>query len=269
MKNFTFNKLNARFAILTGPIQVEGQDLYTSDTVKNHPLGAMGFGANGKLFRYSLIGTTALVKGNLLQEAVNDTQFNNLAVATAGVAGDTVLKLTNGSTTIVPQHFQDGSAFCYTAGAAVAIGDEYTISGNIYGTLTTGGAIYVPVDRPLRYAYATATTAVNLAKSPYGGVIAMPPTTATGIAVGVAIYECAASTSTVFQYGWVQTHGIAAVLCDNSTFVIGSDVGAVSGTTGAVTIYAAPTATIGHMRIGMARQATSSAHAISVFLQID
>ena len=259
-------KLSAKYDQMARMLMLEGQDLYASDTTKNHLLGTQAWGVGGRIYRYALVGTSALVKGNLLQEAVNDTQFNALAVQTAGVVGDTSLTLTNGTTTIVPQLFQDGSVFCYTAGAGVAIGDHYIINGNITGTLTTGGTIKVPTDRPLRYAYATTTTAVNLAKSPYGGVIQFPASTQTGIPAGVAIYELAASTATVWQYGWIQTHGECAVLSDGSTFAIGSDVGTPSGTAGCVTVFAAGST---HMRVGTARQAASSAHTISVFLQID
>jgi hypothetical protein len=259
-------KLSAKYDLMARMLVLEGQDLYTVDTTKNHLLGTQAWGVGGRIYRYALVGTSALVKGNLLQEAVNDTQFNGLAVQTAGVVNDTSLTLTNGTTTIVPQLFQDGSVFSYTAGSGIAIGDHYNIVGNITGTLTTGGTIKVPLDRPLRYAYPTTTTAVNLAKSPYGGVIQAPATTQTGIAVGVAIYELAASTSTVWQYGWIQTHGECAVLSDGSSFAIGSDVGTPSGTAGCVTVFAAGTT---HMRVGTARQAASSSHTISVFLQID
>jgi hypothetical protein len=259
-------KLSPKFNILSAPVMLQGQDLYTSDTVKNHPIGSLGFGPHGKLFRYALNGVSALVKGNLLQEAVNDAQFDALAVNVAGVIGDQFLTLTNGTTTIVPQLFQDGSIMCNTAGAAVAVGDEYTIVGNITGTLTTGGAIKVWTDRPLRYAYATATTKVGLHKSPWGGVIQAPASTQTGIAAGVAIFEVAASTATVWQYGWVQTHGLASVLSDGSTFAIGSDVGTPSGTAGCVTVFAAGTT---HMRVGVAMHAAEATKCIPVFLQID
>lgn len=237
-----------------------GVDLYTSTATPGAgmTIGQLFWDGNtGKAFRYSLNGGLALVVGNLLQEAAEDTQFENMAV-TATAAGSSYLNVTNGTTTVVPSAFVGGSILIYTAGT-IAIGDEYTIVG-ISGTLTSGGALQVYLDRPLRTA-ATTSAKVVMKKSAWSGVIQAPATTQTGMAVGVAIYPIAAN-----EYGWVQTHGPAAVLSDGSTFAVGSDVGTPSGTAGAATVFAAGTT---HQRVGVVREAAASGHAISVFLQID
>ena len=235
-------------------------DLYTSDTTAPSGLyiGAYAMGSNGKGFRYSLNGAAALVKGNLLQEAVQDTTYENMAIGTAAVAGDLYLQVTNGTATITAAQMAGGSINTYTAGT-VTIGDEYTIL-DVTGTLTTGGALKVWVDRPVRYAYTTSAK-VNMKRSPWSGVIQAPITTQTGMAVGVAIYELPLAT-----YGWVQTHGICSVLSDGTTFAVGSDVGTPCGAAGAVGVYAAGTT---HQRVGVVRQAAASAHCITAFLEID
>jgi hypothetical protein len=215
-------------------------------------------GKTGKAFRYVLNGGAALVTGNLLQEAVEDTTYENMAIGTAGVVGDAYLQVTNGTATITSDQFKGGTINAYTAGT-VAVGDEYTITA-VTGTLTTGGALKVWLDRPLRYAYTT-NAKVNMNESPWSGVIQAPATTQTGMAVGVAIYPIALS-----QYGWIQTHGVCSVLSDGSTFAVGSDVGTPSGTAGCVTVYAAGTT---HQRVGVVRQAAASAHCITALLQID
>lgn len=215
-------------------------------------------GKTGKAFRYVLNGGAALVTGNLLQEAVEDTTYENMAIGTAGVVGDAYLQVTNGTATITSDQFKGGTINAYTAGT-VAVGDEYTITA-VTGTLTTGGAMKVWLDRPLRYAYTT-NAKVNMNESPWSGVIQAPATTQTGMAVGVAIYPIALS-----QYGWIQTHGVCSVLSDGSTFAVGSDVGTPSGTAGCVTVYAAGTT---HQRVGVVRQAAASAHCITALLQID
>ena len=251
---------------MTGPTMLEGQDLYTSDTVQNHPIGMKAFGPNGTIFRYALNGTSALLKGNLLQEAANDVQWDAMAVAVAGVAGDLSLSLTNGSTTVVPYQFVDGMVYSNTAGAAVTVGDSYTIKGLITGTLTSGGTIKVPLDRPLRYAYATSATKVGMNKSPFGGVIQMPQTTQTGMPVGVAVYEIAASTASIPQYGWIQSHGMVAGLSDNSTFAIGSQLSPSLAAAGAFGVNVAGTT---HGIVGWARHAAETTKCIPIFLQID
>lgn len=246
-------------ANLTGPSTMSAIDVYTVDTVAQHQIGQLVWDTDsGKAFRYSLVGGSNLVMGNLLQAMAQDTQFENMAVGTAGAAGDAYIQVTNGSTTVVPSAYRGGSISIYTAGT-IAIGDEYTIT-DVSGTLTTGGALKVWLDRPLRAAVTTSAK-VSMKKSPWSGVIQAPATTQTEIAVGVALTAATAGT-----YTWVQTHGPAAVLSDGSTFAVGSEVGTPSGTAGAVTVYAAGTT---HMRVGYARMAAAATHAISVFLTID
>jgi hypothetical protein len=247
-------------AFITGPRHIADIDLYaTSTTIPGgFSVGDYVVGSNGKGFRLALVGGSALVMGNLLQAAAQDTSYENMAVGTAGAAGDTTLQVTNGTATITNEQFLGGSLSIYTAGT-IAIGDEYTILG-VTGTLTTGGALTVYLDRPLRAAVTTSAK-VNMKRNPWSGVIQAPASTQTSIPVGVALTAAASAT-----YTWVQTHGPAAVLSDGSTFAVGSEVGTPSGTAGAVTVYAAGTT---HARVGSALQAAASAHAISVFLQID
>ncbi len=253
---------------LTGPVTISSVDLYKSFSSAGQGEQAVGTYAvdanTGKGFRYVLNGAVALVAGNLLQDAVADTQFINMTVGTAGVAGDNFIQVTNGTTTVVPNQYIGGSIGVYTSGTSL-IGEEYTITG-VTGTLTTGGALNVFLDRPLRAAIATSAT-VNMKPSPWAGVIQSPITTQTGIPVGVAIYAIPASTSTVFQYGWVQTHGQVNVLSSNQTFAIGSDLGTPSlDAAGTVSVYIAGTT---HCRVGYSRQASASGKGISAFLQID
>lgn len=196
--------------------------------------------------------------GNLLQESAQDTTYENMAVGTAGAAGDSFLQITNGTATITSAQFEGGSVSVYTAGT-VAIGDEYTILG-VTGTLTTGGALQVYLDRPLRAAFSTSAK-VNMKRSPWSGVIQAPASTQTGAPVGVAL-----AASTAAQYAWVLSKGVGAVLSDGSTFAVGSDLGTPSGTAGCVTVYAAGTT---HARVGISRQAAASAHCISALIQID
>ncbi len=247
-------------ASLTGYGHFSGVDLYKSTaTIEGGiQIGQMAIdGKTGKIFRYAQAGATALVTGNLLQESVEDTSYINMAV-TASTANDVVVNVTNGTATITAAQFKSGSLNVYTAGG-IAIGDEYTIL-DIKGTLTTGGALKVTLDRPLRTSWTTSAKVV-MKRSPWSGVIQFPATTQTGMAVGVAIFPIAAT-----EYGWVQTHGVVSVLSDGSTFAVGSGIGTISGTAGAVTV-----ATVGTTKqvVGVAREAAVSGKGINAFLQID
>ena len=246
---------------LTGLSTITAPDLYSATATPGEGLmiGQLAWdGKTGKAFRYTLNGDVALVKGNLLQEMIEDAGFVNMTVGTAGVVGDTYLQVTNHDVTITQEGYKGGSIGVYTAGT-VAIGDEYTIVG-VGGTLTTGGALKVYTDRPLRYAYTTSAT-VSMKKSPWSGVIQAPINTATGMCVGGAIYEIPAN-----YFGWVQTHGVFTALCDGSTFAVASDIESNGDAAGAASVYASGTA---HARIGYSRTGNASAKGIPIFLQID
>jgi hypothetical protein len=216
-------------------------------------------GKTGKAFRYVLNGAADLVAGNLLCASVQDTTYENMTIGTAAAAGDAYLQVTNGTATITSEQFRGGTINVYTAGT-VPIGDEYTITA-VTGTLTTGGALKVWLDRPLRYAVTTSAK-VNMKQSPWSKVIQSPGTTMTEMAVGVAVYPITAS-----QYGWVQTHGVCSMLVDaTGTVTVGSDIGYPSATAGSATVYAAGT---GKARVGVVRQAGVAAKGITAFLQID
>lgn len=260
-----FTKLTPKFAQFNPPLFLSGQDVYTADQVQNHVPGTIAYASEGRIFRYALNGAVALVAGNLLQEAAEDTTYENMAVLASPIVlpqnGVQTVNITNGTATITQAQFMGGHVSVYTT---PDIGKEYDILG-ITGTLTTGGALTVTLDRPLTTAWTTSTK-VNMKKSPWSQVIQAPATTQTGMAVGVINWALPASTATVLQYGWVQTHGPAGVLSDGSTFAVGSGVGTPSSTAGCVTVYAAGTT---HQMVGVSRQAAASAHNISIFLQID
>lgn len=244
-------------ANLTGPKTISELDLYQTMTQapSGYAIGDKVYGTNGKTFRLALIGASNLVMGNALQSSVIDTSYTNMAVGTAGVVGDTFLQITNGTATITSAQFEGGSISVYTAGT-VAIGDEYTILG-VSGTLTTGGALTVQIDRPLRTAFTTSAK-VNMRRSPWSGVI-QSPTTLTGSPAGVANFA-----ATLGTYAFVQTHGVGAALSDGSSILVGSAIAVPSATAGAVILSAA-----GLANVGYALQAAAAAHAIGVFLQVD
>lgn len=244
-------------AFLTGNPIISDSDLYSSSTVLPSGLyvGQLLFGANGKAFRYALVGASNLVMGNVIQSSAVDTQFTNMAVGVAGVVGDMSLTITNGTTTVSANQFDGGSISVYTAGT-VAIGEEYTIVGHTTGT--SGATLTIYLDRPLRTAYTTSAK-VNMRRSPWSGVIQAPATTLTGTIAGIAPFALTAA-----QYGWLQTKGVTAALSDGSSILVGSAIASPSGTAGAVTLSVAGVADLGY-----AMQVAAAAHAIGVQLQID
>lgn len=239
--------------------KISAQDLYTSSTIPVAEVGEIKPGSRGRQYRYVLVGASALVAGNVIQESAEDTTYENMVVGAAGVAGDAFITVTNGTATITSAQFAGGTISVYTSGTSL-IGEEYIIK-RITGTLTTGGTIQVYLDRPLRLAITTSAT-VNMKRSPWSGVIQAPITTQTGMAVGVAIYPIAAA-----QYGWILSHGECNVLSSNQTAAVGSDIGTPClDAAGAASVFIAGTT---HQRIGVIRQAKASAKGIAAFIQID
>ncbi len=235
-------------------------DLYAGSNVQPGPylVGQLAWDVNGKAFRYALAGASALVKGNLVQSPASaGATYQNMVVATAGKVGDTSLAITNGTSTITSQQFEGGSISIYTAGTDL-VGDEYTIVG-VTGTLTTGGALKVFLDRPLRYAVTTSAT-VNMMPSPFSGVV-VAPTTLSGIPAGIAIYEIPAN-----QYGWIQTHGVAPYIADGSAIVVGAMLGQAQSVAGSLTLA---TAGAGYAIVGKALSTGASGKGAVAFLNID
>ena len=249
-------------AFITGAPTIGQLDLYQSSTtaIGGFEVGQLVAGKAGRFYRLALVGgsPTALVMGNALQSSVIGTSYSNMAVGTAGVAGDTFLQVTNGSATITSQQFEGGSLSVYTAGT-VAVADEYTILG-VTGTLTSAGALTVQLDRPLRSAFTTSAT-VNMRRSPWSGVIQAPATTLTGTPAGFAMFATPASTAV---YCFVQTHGTGAVLSDGSSILVGSEIALPSGTAGAVILSSA-----GLAHVGYAMQAAASAKGIAAHILVD
>lgn len=237
-------------------------NLYSSTTVvpSAYQVGMKVDGVNGKSFRYVLAGASNLVVGNLLQSAVADTQFINMAVTASAIAtggSAQTVNVTNGTTTVAANQFDGGSISVYTTGGDL-IGNEYTIVSHTTGT--SGAALVLTLDRPITVAWTTSLK-VNMMRSPWSGVI-QAPTTQTGVPAGVAIFAIPAA-----SYGWVQTKGITAVLSDSSTYAIGSEVGTpCANTAGAPAVYAAGTT---HSRVGTVLQAQASTHAVAINLCID
>ena len=99
------------------------QDLYLSSDVAQEEVGAIADGSKGRIYRYVLVGVADLVAGNLIQESVEDTTYENMVIPTAGVAGDQYISVTNGTATITSAQFEGGTITVYTAGTSL-IGEE-------------------------------------------------------------------------------------------------------------------------------------------------
>ncbi len=246
-------------AYTTGQPIIGEVDLYKSTTAPTggNYCGQLLYGAQGKAFRYVKAGEL-LVVGNVLQSAVLSTQFDDMAVAT-NIALQTnteitPLVITNGTVVLVSGELAGATL---EVSVTPGLGDEYTIVAN--SAAGSGAALSLTLDRPIRTALTSAASKVTIRRNPWFGVIQSPATTLTGETAGVAIFAIASG-----EYGWVQTHGVGAVLSDGSSILAGSPVAVPSGTAGATILGAG-----GLKTIGQAMRAGASGKTIPVLLSID
>jgi len=195
-------------------------DEKVTGTSQIHPYGTRMVLPDGRVFYY---GQTdgAQTAGAICQSAVGVANHDmDLAVNTAA-AGAKSLSVTVGGTAVTANQYADGYVYVNDGtgeGHIYKVRQHDAISSAGSGTINLydGDAIVVAFE---------AATIVGLAKNPYKDFVVYP-TTATGHAVGVAATDFDDD-----DYGWLQTWGPAAVLCDVA-FVIGNHVRVSDNTAG-------------------------------------
>lgn len=220
---------------LTGLAALYGVDTYSETSMQKHPLGTIGYDAAGRRFRYSKVGGSNLVAGNLLQTSARDTAFTDMAVQAAVAQYSTTVPVTLGATLTTKDLFAEGY-LAFTVGT-LGIGYTYQIAGN---TAAAGAATASFELRTGIKVAATTSFKVTTMKNPYDGVV-QSPTTATGISVGVATFV-----QTAAYYSWIGVEGYFSVLASTTVAAIGGGVQAKnSGTAGTANILAAAAYQIG------------------------
>lgn len=197
-----------------GSVRLNGRHIYRTSTVQIFPLGTRGYMDDGRVFRYTKNGATALTVGSLIQQAVISADHGAGQVISSGgsfSSGDTAMLAkfstdTTGTATMVADNYKEGYLFftdgsgegmmvqiaSHEAGTTGSSLEYYsTIQFMDYAELTTGGS--------------TGSTASNygIIKNLYDDVIVFP-TAMTGVPVGITPRAVAAN-----AYFWMQTWGIA------------------------------------------------------------
>lgn len=184
----------------------------------SHQLGEVMVTPDGRKFRYALAGSTALVAGQLLQSAAEDTGDQNITPTATSIGATSV---TTSTTMTVTANQYAGGWMVVTVTPGVGI--SYRIKSH---AAYTAAAATFTLEDPIQVALTT-NSRVDFVANPYNGVI-QNPTTATGTIVGVAVNNITAS-----QYGWIQTGGVCALLAQG-TITVGNLVVASNGVAGAV-----------------------------------
>ena len=235
-----------------GPRFLTETDLQTTTTTKQTQFGAVGVTADGRRFRYvSFGGTTTIVPGVLLQAAVAPANSQGLTITATTVsgltypnttatlsAGSTQLTLTNGATAVTQDQFAEGFIEVIQTSGSNNGPIQYRIRGNTAAAANTG-YVTLFLYEALRNAsvLVPGTDIANLWPSPYSAPII---TTTVNVPIGVTVNQVV-NTSSVTNYGWVQTAGEAVALQDASSMVIGNTVGPSTTTAGYVGLAVAAT----------------------------
>jgi len=217
--------------LTSDPVASAGQ-LWSSSATQEHQLGSRFVTRDGRAFRYCKAGAADLVVGNVIQAPAQITNHQQLTPAAAAI-GDRAITVTLGATLASANQYAEGWAIIDTTPGE---GYAYPISGHLAAAQSAAVVLNLPADSPIQVALTTSSR-VSLQRNPYAGVIQSPVTTLTGAVVGVAVYPIVAN-----QFGWIQTHGPAAVLVAGTPGV-GLAVVVPATAAGAVVIDGAATAT--------------------------
>lgn len=222
--------------------EVFGQDVFTSSSIQNAPIGAYAETPDGRGYRYSLVGAVSTVAGKVYQgtalDATNLQPSGGLGVAAAAIGTTTITVST--STTVAVNLLNNGYL---SVDVTPGQGYIYSIKSN---TVTAGATgLVIELSDPLIVALTTSSKVI-VAQNTYSGIVIEPGTPTSAIA-GVPN-----TIITNAQYGWVQTRGACSVLFVG-TGVAGKAVGSLSGgTSGAAAPAIAATNILGyHMATGI------------------
>ncbi|SRR5216117_1579147 len=239
----------------SGTRQLTSTDLNTFTTSATETLGATGATPDGRGYKYVQFGGTSSINpGLLLVGPAAPANSTSLAITASGTGGQVAANLTAGSTTLV-----------ITNGATAVTANEFDfleimvggtlplyslkLSGHTAAAASTGYVV-CQLDEPLPQNITTlvpGTDTANLVVSKYHG----PTASTTGNApVGVTV-NVVPNSSTVTNYGWVQTKGHAIVKATTATIGLGIAQDQ-AGTAGYVIISAATTGNIGHAKASAA-----------------
>lgn len=223
--------------------------------------------ADGRTLTFVQNGTVALVSGVLVQGCPQNTAFQGLAMtvptAYPATAGTTQILVTNGSTVLKENQYQQGFA---VVSSGTGIGQTFRIAS--HRPAAASGTFVVTLEDPIQTTL-DATSTIDLIPNKHIGVV-VQPTTATAAPVGVTISAIAATTAATYdgtsgaltangtaQYGFLVVKGPAAIKVDSTVTNVGYPVGpstTTTGTVGVATLTANP-------QIGISMQTLTSARA--------
>jgi len=244
----------------TGPAAIFEGNPYEMHRYQQHQLGCRMIAANGDIFRYTWAGAstgTDFIAGYLYTALGIEANHQNMTVAVTTAVGDTKIVVDAGATTVDANEYDEGFLIFSDNSPE---GETYTVTKHEAnaGSLETD----IWVHPALKTISTVDSSEVSLVRNVWNR-----PAISQLIAercAGVAFQDW--DLSAYEQYGWLKTHGVAAVLVDADAPAAGDRV-TVSGTTnGAVGEFADIDA---ESPIGKMLMTSVSAEFNPVYLTID
>ena len=219
-------------ALTYGTIWGDPGDEKVTGTTKIHPYGTRMVIGGDRVFKYGGVSSAGAVgAGNIVQAAASTAAHDMDLVITAAVAvGGKSITVTTTATDAAKDLYADGYVYINDGAgeghtykilshAAHDYSDDADLTLNFYDGDTCAEAI-------------DTSALAGVFQNPYSNMVistAGAHGARTGIVTGVCAAEMAVST-----FGWFQTWGLAAVLCDTTAFVVGNHVRTSDNQAGAV-----------------------------------
>jgi len=209
---------------ITSPIQIMPHNVMSESSIQKADLGQIAYTTDGRKFRYSKAGGTALVAGTLQQASAIVANHQNLTCAAAALAATSVT-VTLGATAATANQYADGYLVINDVDGE---GHTYLIKSHPAADASATLVLTLYENTPITDTALTANSQACLVANKYNGVIQMP-TTITGAAVGVPLFDVTAS-----YFFWLQTRGAVSCLNGDADLTVGSAVSPSNATAGAV-----------------------------------
>lgn len=212
--------------------------------------------ADGRKYRFTRCGATALVVGFVQQSAAIISTDQSMTCAAQAI-GDRIVTFTHGGATSVINYFAEGYAVisldpgegqCFKIASHAAL--RNATAGDVVN-LAPGNAVQIAL---------TTTSDLSLMAHAYDGVV-LCAATITGLPVGVAL-----TTIPIGDFGWLQTRGAASVTC-TGTMTKGSP--AVMLLSGGTAGTPAPSSASTQPEVGKVQMVEATGDASGLFLTMD
>jgi hypothetical protein len=213
-------------------------DPFTQEESAAEDLGLGVYLADRRAFRYAKVGASDVSKGKLQTAPAPKTNHHNVAVAAAAAIGAKQVTVTLGATSAVANEYSEGY-LCINDNTGE--GQTYKIAG--HPAANSSASLVVTLADPLTVALTT-TSEACLVHNGFNGVI--EGTSVTIRPAGVPLISLTAA-----YFGWVQSKGVASVLCETAT-TLGAKQKSSDSVAGAVEDLADILGASGEVEVGTA-----------------